>query len=89
MEETDLKHYHSRVVKAEVPYTGLRREEQAQLDKRSSFSSPISASFLPNFLILFHFPETLTRRLLEHSLLRGEDGMVLVGLRSESGGFIL
>lgn len=37
MEETDLKHYSSRVVKAEELYTGLGREEQAQLDKRSSF----------------------------------------------------
>lgn len=86
-EETDLKHYRSRVVKAEVPYTGLRRE-QAPLDRRPSFSSPISVSFLPNFVILFHFPETLTRRLLEHSLLRGEDGMILVGLRLESSRFV-
>ena len=84
-------------------------------------------SFLPNLLILFHFPEALTRRILEHSLPWGEDGMrrrqwqptplllpgkshgrrslvgcspcdlaaaaaadgmILVGLRSESGGLV-
>lgn len=37
MEGTDLKHFPSRVVKAEVAHTVLGTEEHTQLDKRSFF----------------------------------------------------
>lgn len=56
MEGTDLKHFLSVVVKAEVLYVVPGTEEHTQLDKRCFFKSPISC-FLFNFLFLFPLPE--------------------------------
>lgn len=71
MEGTDLKHFPSRVVKAEVAHTVLGTEEHTQLDKRSFFfffkASRQHLFFLASYF-LFHLPEALSRRLLEHSL---------------------
>lgn len=61
MEGTDLKHFPSRVVKAEVAHTVLGTEEHTQLDKRSFFFfflSLTSASVLPSFLFFVSPPRS-------------------------------